>query len=245
MCFPFSSGKGKHINKIPRKSQGKAGTVPGQSRDNPGTIPWTFCLFLFMCFLVCWFFPGPNFWGLSGPRPKRRLAPNEGFPYLWRAGGPPPNSWKTLRKCSQQDTKEYLNQSGVTPANQTKKGQFMNFSQGHSGTKVQCESCLFSQGKTPEFTKMGEIHELFVLPLSLVWFAGATPESEGYQNRSLPGVKKWGVKGEVKRGKVVAKWTGLEGGKKGGEKGKRVGGKGPESTLKKPWFWYPSDWGTL
>ena len=25
-----------------------------------------------------------------------------------------------------------------------KKGQFMNFSQGRSGTKVQCESCLFS-----------------------------------------------------------------------------------------------------
>ena len=24
---------------------------------------------------------------------------------------------------------------------------------------------------------MGEIHELFVLALSLVWFAGATPES--------------------------------------------------------------------
>ena len=52
----------------------------------------------------------------------------------------------------------------------------MNFSQGHSGTKVQCESCLFSQGKTPELTKMGEIHELFVLALYLVWFAGATPE---------------------------------------------------------------------
>ena len=52
----------------------------------------------------------------------------------------------------------------------------MNFSRGHSGTKVRCESCLFSQGKTPEFTKMGEIHELFVLDLSLVWFAGATPE---------------------------------------------------------------------
>ena len=44
----------------------------------------------------------------------------------------------------------------------------MNFSQGHSGPKVQCESC-------PEFTKMSEIHELFVLALSLVWFAGATP----------------------------------------------------------------------
>ena len=65
-----------------------------------------------------------------------------------------------------------------------KKGQFMNFSQGHSGAKVQCESCLFSQGKTPEFTKMGEIHELFVLALSLVWFAGATPD--------------WGTSGEVR-----------------------------------------------
>ena len=52
----------------------------------------------------------------------------------------------------------------------------MNFSQGHSGTKVQCESCVFSQRKTPEFTKMGEIHELFVLVLSLVWFAGVTPQ---------------------------------------------------------------------
>ena len=54
------------------------------------------------------------------------------------------------------------------PQTKPKKGQLMNFTQGHSGTKVQCESCLFSQGKTPEFTKMGEIHELFVLPLSLV-----------------------------------------------------------------------------
>ena len=29
---------------------------------------------------------------------------------------------------------------------------------------------------------MGEIHELFVLPLSLVWFAGATPEKGRQQN---------------------------------------------------------------
>ena len=36
---------------------------------------------------------------------------------------------------------------------------------------------LFSPRKeTPEFTEMGEIHELFVLVLSLVWFAGATPK---------------------------------------------------------------------
>ena len=31
--------------------------------------------------------------------------------------------------------------------------------------------------KTPEFTKMGEIHALFVLALSLVWFAGATSDN--------------------------------------------------------------------
>ena len=52
----------------------------------------------------------------------------------------------------------------------------MNFCWGHSGTKVRCESRLFSRGKTPEFTKMGEIHELLVLALSWLWFAGATPE---------------------------------------------------------------------
>ena len=34
----------------------------------------------------------------------------------------------------------------------------------------------FPKEKTPEFTQMGEIHELFVLALSLVWFAGATPD---------------------------------------------------------------------
>ena len=36
-AFPFFLGKkkGKHINKTPRKSQEKAGRVPGQSRDNP------------------------------------------------------------------------------------------------------------------------------------------------------------------------------------------------------------------
>ena len=40
----------------------------------------------------------------------------------------------------------------------------------------------FPKEKTPEFTKMGEIHELFVLALSLVWFAGATPE-ENFASR--------------------------------------------------------------
>ena len=49
----------------------------------------------------------------------------------------------------------------------------MTFSQGHSGTKVRdVNRACFPKEK---HTKMGEIHELFVLALSLVWFAGATP----------------------------------------------------------------------
>ena len=53
----------------------------------------------------------------------------------------------------------------------------MNFSQGHSGTKAQCESCLFSKEKHQNSHKNGrEIHELFVLGLFLVCFAGVTPE---------------------------------------------------------------------
>ena len=32
----------------------------------------------------------------------------------------------------------------------------------------------FPKEKTPEVTKKGEIHELFVLALPFVWFAGAT-----------------------------------------------------------------------
>ena len=52
----------------------------------------------------------------------------------------------------------------------------MNFSQGHSGTKVRYVNRACFLRKTSEFAKMGEIHELFVLALFLVWFAGATPE---------------------------------------------------------------------
>ena len=36
-----------------------------------------------------------------------------------------------------------------------KKGQFMNFPQGHSGTKFRCESCLFSWGKNTRIHKNG------------------------------------------------------------------------------------------
>ena len=60
------------------------------------------------------------------------------------------------------------------------KGQFMNFSQGHSGTKVRHvnRACFPREEKHQNSQKKGEIHELLVLALSLVWFAGATPDSE-------------------------------------------------------------------
>ena len=55
----------------------------------------------------------------------------------------------------------------------------MNLFQGHSGTEVQFvnRACFPKEKSTRIHTKMGEIHELLVLALSLVWFAGATPEN--------------------------------------------------------------------
>ena len=75
----------------------------------------------------------------------------------------PPQKSANKKKCLQtvrRISAPFL-RSGPGKSNQ-RKGQFMNLSQG--------------QGKTPELTKMGEIHEFFVLALSLVWFAGATPD---------------------------------------------------------------------
>ena len=72
--------------------------------------------------------------------------------------------------------------SGVAPPNRTKESQFMNFSRGHSGTKVRDvnRSC-FPKENTPEFTqKNGQnSYELFVLPLSLWFFLcrGRCPDS--------------------------------------------------------------------
>ena len=53
--------------------------------------------------------------------------------------------------------------------------KFMNFSQGHSKQKFNVNRACFPMDKHQNSQK-GEIHELFVLALSLVWFAGATPE---------------------------------------------------------------------
>ena len=59
------------------------------------------------------------------------------------------------------------------------------------------------------------------------------PKSEGYLNRTFLGAKKEGTKGEVKRGEAVPECTGPEGERGGRNEGKRVGGKGSESTLEK------------
>ena len=71
--------------------------------------------------------------------------------------------------------------SGVAPANQTKeRSVHQNFSQGHSGTKVKFVNLVLvflRKTSTRIHLKMCEIHELFVLALSLVWFAGATPDA--------------------------------------------------------------------
>ena len=59
-----------------------------------------------------------------------------------------------------------------------------------------------------------------------------------YLNRSFPGVKKRGEKGEVKRGEVVAECTGPEGGKRGENEGKGGEERGPKKHSKN------SDFGT-
>ena len=73
----------------------------------------------------------------------------------------------TLRLCENQES---------SLQTKPKKGQFMNFPGGIPEQKFNVNRACFPKENTPGFIKMGEIHELFVLALSLVWFAGATPE---------------------------------------------------------------------
>ena len=66
-----------------------------------------------------------------------------------------------------------------------KKGQFVNFSRGHSGTKIHVNRACFPKENTRIHTNGRNSYELFVLALSLVWFAGATPEECDYTNSCL------------------------------------------------------------
>ena len=70
----------------------------------------------------------------------------------------------------------------MSPANHTKERPVHElFARAFRNKSSICEfRACFPKEKTPEFTKMGEIHELFVLALSLVWFAGATSDWRGF-----------------------------------------------------------------
>ena len=125
------------------------------------------------------------FWWFSLPFSKKnkerkdRVPPWAQWSSFGRANSPCPAA-KGVRQeeFGKKATKKGTEASEkVTPAKQTKERSVHELFAGAFRNKSSiCESCLFSQGKPPEFTKMGEIHELFVLALSLVWFAGATPE---------------------------------------------------------------------
>ena len=66
--------------------------------------------------------------------------------------------------------------SGVTPANQTKERPVHELLAGAFGDKSSMWIVLVSQGKAPEFIKWAKFMN-FCWALSLVWFAGATPET--------------------------------------------------------------------
>ena len=112
----------------------------------------------------------------AAPRTRKRHVMWCFLPFFWTCWSPP-----------QAENRCHWVRSGVTPANQTKERPVHEFFPGWFRNKSSiCESRLFSQGKTPEFTEMGEIHELFVLALSLVWFAGATPDSRRWNWTGMP-----------------------------------------------------------
>ena len=77
--------------------------------------------------------------------------------------------------------------------------------------------------KTPEFTKMGEIHELFVFVLSLVWFAGVTPDL--YSPKGPPGSFCKNPGGVVQAGVGRGPWVQGDGG------GTRTGGYHPNGWM--------------
>ena len=183
MCFPFSCGERETHKQFD----------PPPFPDNPAK------LFIFIGFFSPWIFYlkirseklKNHSLGHSEPGAQKSSKSTSGGTFRRRPLSTPANGGWILPLESQCNPKK-MDFSKKTPSpkdpfskldiqewprqTKPKKGQFMNFSQGHSGTKVQCESCLFSLRKNKRIHKMGEIHELFVLALSLVWFAGATPD---------------------------------------------------------------------
>ena len=121
--------------------------------------------------------------GAGGPP----LVPAKHFPFLrlpFLPPSPPRLGWPALllrASLSLSAVDLYVRKSlrVLESRRQTKpkKGVVHELFPGQTGTKVRCQLRLFSQRKnTRNSPKMGEIHELFVLALFLVWFAGATPD---------------------------------------------------------------------
>ena len=98
---------------------------------------------------------------------------------------------------------------------------------------IACQKCeasgrLICASDNPAHLPLILVH--FGLANAKLWFRNI-PKSQGYLNRSFPGVRKRGVKEEVKGGKGVREETGPERG--GKNEGKRVRGKAPESAFEK------------
>ena len=97
--------------------------------------------------------------------------------------GQPPESLENRSLALEQP------QSGVAPANQTKERSVHElFAEAFRNKSSMWIVLVFPRRNTRKFTKKGEIHELFVSALCLLWFAGATPENrpEDKKHRVLP-----------------------------------------------------------
>ena len=93
------------------------------------------------------------------------LCPSVGFPRNADRKCPRESQVSKSDPCRKMDM---VNLSGVTPANQTKERSVHEVFTGAFRNKSSMWIVLVFLRKTPEFTKMGEIHELFVLALSWV-----------------------------------------------------------------------------
>ena len=73
----------------------------------------------------------------------------------------------------------------MAPANQTKERSVHELRRGISEQKFNVNRACFPEEKHQNSQRRAKFHELFVLALSLVWFAGATPEKRISRNRHL------------------------------------------------------------
>ena len=87
----------------------------------------------------------------------------------------------------------------MAPAKQTQERSVHELFTGAFWNKSSMSIVLVFQKKIPEFTNMGKIHELFVLALSLVWFAGATSEPRKIRIGALQTIMELGAKKRISK----------------------------------------------